>query len=94
MVGTLITPKAQLERLQQALQRYCQIELGDSSAIVEIVPEEEFPDMFIVPVVTSSRFSKMSETELQDSIWEFLANDPVLTNDDLSTVSHIVTRTE
>jgi len=63
MVGTLIAPKVRLERLRQALQRYCQSELGDSSATVEILPDEEFPDMFIVPVVISSGFNKMSETE-------------------------------
>ena len=94
MVGTLVASKAQVERLRQALQRYCQLELGDSSATVEILPDEEFPDMFIVPVVVSSEFSKMSETERQDSIWEFLANDAGLINNDLSVMSQIVTQSE
>ncbi|MGH7595254.1 MAG: hypothetical protein ACREOI_02835 [bacterium] len=55
--------KAQVERLCQALQRYCQMELGDPFAIVEVLPDEEFPDMLIVPVLISSEFRKMSATE-------------------------------
>jgi hypothetical protein len=50
--------------------------------------------MFIVPVVASSEFSKMSETERQDSIWEFLANDAGVINGDLSVISYIVAQEE
>ena len=94
MVGTLIAPKAQVERLRQALQRYCRLELRDPSATIEILPDKEFPDMFIVPVVVSSEFRKMSETERQDSIWEFLANDAGVINGDLSVISYIVAKEE
>jgi hypothetical protein len=94
MAGTLIARKTQLERLRQALQRYCQNELGDPSAIIDILPEEEFPDMFIVPVVISSEFRKMSETERQISVWKFLRNDPDLTDEDFSGISRIVTRAD
>ena len=94
MVGSLVIPRVQVEKIRQALQRYCKLELGDSSAIVEILPDEEFPDMFIVPVVVSSEFIKMSETESQDSIWEFLANDTGVTDEDLSPISRIITKVD
>jgi hypothetical protein len=94
MAGTLIIArKTQVERLRQALQRYCQKELGDLSAIVDILLDEEFPDMFIVPVVISSEFKKMSETQRQISVWKFLRNDPDLTHEDFSGISRIVTST-
>ncbi len=32
--------KAQVERLCQTLQRYCQMELGDPFAIIEVLSEE------------------------------------------------------
>jgi hypothetical protein len=94
MVGTLSIPRTQVDRIHQALQRYCQMELGDPSATVDILPDEEFSDMLIVPIVSSPAFSKMSETERQDSIWEFLANDPGITDDDLSPISQIITRVD
>ena len=92
MVGTLIFPRDQIERLRQALQRYSQQILGDKTAFVEIVPDPEFPDMLIVPIIISSAFNTMSETERQDSIWRFLRNDPNISREDFSGVSRIAAR--
>ncbi len=94
MVGTLAFSRTRIEKLKRALERYCQQELGDSSALVEILADAEFPDMLIVPVVISSAFSKMSETERQDSIWKFLRHDPGITREDFSGVSRIATRVD
>ncbi|GEM_PF-2648496 len=86
--------KAQVERLRQALQRYCQQELKDSSATVEVLPEEEFPDMLIAPVVISSEFRKLSATERQISVWKYMRKDPAVNREDLSAISRIVTRAD
>jgi hypothetical protein len=94
MAGTLVLSKNRSERLRQALQRYCQQELGDWTASIEILPDPEFPDMLIVPVIISSAFSKMSEAERQDSIWKFLRNDQGVMREDFSGISRIATRVD
>jgi len=94
MAETLVLSKSRIERLRHALQRYCQQELGDWSAAVEILPDPEFPDMLIVPIIISSAFSKMSEAERQDSIWKFLSNTQGVNREDFSGVSRIATRVD
>jgi hypothetical protein len=94
MAETLVLPKSRIERLRQALQRYCQQELGDWSATVEILPDPEFPDMLFVPVIISSAFGKMSDAERQDSIWKFLRNDKSVNRGDFSGISRIATRVD
>jgi len=94
MAGTLVFSKPRVERLRQALQRYCQQELKDPSATVEVLPEAEFPDMLIAPVVISSEFRKMSATGRQISVWKFMRKDPDVTREDLSAISRIITRAD
>ena len=86
--------RAQVERLRLALRRYCEQVLGDPSATVDVLPEEEFPDMLIAPVVISSEFRKMSATERQISVWKFMRKDPGVTREDLSAISRIITRAD
>jgi hypothetical protein len=86
--------RAQVERLCQALRRYCEQVLGDPSAIVDVVPDEEMPDMLIVPIVASSAFKKLPETERLKSIFEFLSKDPEVTREDWSGISRYVIRAD
>jgi hypothetical protein len=46
--------------------------------------------MLIVPIVVSSGFKKMSETERMKSVLDFLFNDPNLTIEDRSGMSHFI----
>jgi hypothetical protein len=94
MAGTLVFSKSRVERLRQALERYCQQELKDPFAKVEVLPEDEFPDMLIAPVVISSEFGKMPRTKRQISVWKFMRNDHGVTREDLSSISRIITRTD
>lgn len=91
---TAIAARMQRVSPRHALQRYSQTTLLDQEASFEIRPDEEFPDMFIGPIIVSSRFNKKPETARQDSVLEFLSHNANLTNDDMSVISHIITREE
>lgn len=94
MAGTLVFSRSRVERLRQALERYCQQELKDPLAKIEVLPEDEFPDMLNAPVVIPSKFGKMPQTKRQISVWKFMRQDPGVTREDLSAISRIITRTD
>ena len=92
MAGTMMVNKKLLDRLRAAFKRYGSEILGDPNITIDFFPTD-FEGYFGV-FLSSPNFQSMSEAERQDSVWDYLDNDPEITDEDLHHVTQIATENE
>ncbi len=86
MAGTIVSKKL-LDRLREAFKRYGQDVLGDPDIIVDFFATEYEGSVGVL--LTSPRFQNMLYSERQDSVWNYLRNDPQTNQDDIFVISRI-----
>ncbi len=89
MVGTITKQLAKMERVREALMRFCREKLGDPSPIIELMPIDVLD--FFEAVVISPKFQDMAYSERLEAVSEFLRSAPELEEGDLNRVSRILT---
>ena len=87
MVGTIMVDKKTLERLREVLKRYGRAVLGDPNVTIDFFPTEYEGSVGVF--LSSPSFQKMPFSERQNSVWEYLLNDPQVNKDDMFVISRI-----
>ena len=84
---TVMVSKKLLNRLREAFKRYGRDVLGDPDITVDFFPTDYEGSVGVL--LTSPRFQNMSYFQRQDSIWDYLLNDPQINKDDIFVMSRI-----
>ena len=92
MAEIIMVDKKLLDRLREAFKRYGREVLGDPEITVDFFPTEYEGSVGVL--LTSPLLQNMSFSERQNSIWDFLLNDPKLNRDDMFVLSRIAMETE
>ncbi len=87
MAGIIMVNKKTLDRLRAAFKRYGREVLGDLDMTADFFPTEYEGSVGVF--LSSPSFQKMPFSERQNSVWEYLLNDPQVNKDDMFVISRI-----
>jgi hypothetical protein len=86
MAGTIVSKKI-LDRLREVFKRYGNEVLGDPDITVDFFSTDYEGSVGVL--LTSPRFQNMLYSERQDSVWDYLLNNPQVNKDDMFVISRI-----
>jgi len=86
MAGSIVSKKT-LDRLRETFKRYGQEVLGDPDITVDFFATDYEGSVGVL--LTSPRFQNMQYSERQDSVWDYLLNNPQVNKDDMFVISRI-----
>jgi len=86
MARTIVSKKL-LERLREAFKRYGRDVLGDHDMAIDFFATEYEGSVGVLLI--SPRFQDMPYHERQDSVWNYLRNDPQTNQEDIFVISRI-----
>lgn len=91
MAGTIVSKKI-LDRLRVAFKRYGTEVLGDPDMTVDFFSTDYEGSVGVL--LTSPQFQNMLYSERQESVWDYLLNNPQVNKDAMFVISRISMKSE